>query len=94
LRKLNLPSFDGEREAKDDVKAWLLGIGKNFQFHKYSYNLEAIISTYHLHGKTTMWWDQLKKFEHINESRITWKKFKRYFQKEFLSKQYYEKKMQ
>jgi len=41
-----------------------------------------------------MWWDQLKKFDHINESRITWKKFKKYFQKEYLSKNYYEKKMQ
>jgi hypothetical protein len=41
-----------------------------------------------------MWWYQLKKFEHINESRITWKKFKKYFQKEYLSKHYYDKKMQ
>jgi hypothetical protein len=32
--------------------------------------------------------------EHINESRITWKQFKRYFQKEYLSENFYDKKMQ
>jgi hypothetical protein len=69
LRKLKPPSFDGEREREDDVEAWLLGIRKYFQLHNYSSNLEAIISTYHLHGKVVMWWDQLKQVEHINENR-------------------------
>jgi hypothetical protein len=40
-----------------------------------------------------MWWDQLKQIEHINESRITWKQLKQYFQ-EFLSNNFYDKKMQ
>jgi hypothetical protein len=65
-----------------------------FQLHNYSSNLEAKISTYHLHGKVAMWWDQLKHVEHVNESRITWKQFKKYFQKEHLSNHFYEKKMQ
>jgi hypothetical protein len=65
-----------------------------FQLHKYSSNLEARISTYHLLGKTTMGWDQLKQVEHINESRINWKQFKKYFQKEYLSENLYDKKMQ
>jgi hypothetical protein len=73
LRKINPPSFDGEREREDDVEVWLLGIGKYFQLHNYLSNLEAKIATSHLHGKTVMWWDQLKQFEHINESEITWK---------------------
>jgi hypothetical protein len=82
---INPPSFNGERERGDDVEAWLLGIRKHFQLHNYSSNLEARIATYHLHGKVVMWWDQLKKFENINESRITWRQFKKYFQKENLS---------
>jgi hypothetical protein len=57
LRNLKPPSFDGEREREDDVEAWFLGLGRYFQFHNYSSNLEYIISTYHLHGKATMWWD-------------------------------------
>jgi hypothetical protein len=40
-----------------------------------------------------MWWDQLKKVEHINENRITWNKFKKYFEKEYLSDHFYDKKM-
>jgi hypothetical protein len=40
-----------------------------------------------------MWWDQLKQVEHVNESRITWKKFKKYFQKEYLLENSYDKKM-
>jgi hypothetical protein len=46
---------------------------KYFQLHNYSPNLEARIATYHLHGNTVVWWDQLKQVEHINESMITWK---------------------
>jgi hypothetical protein len=94
LRKLKPPSFDGEREREYDVEAWLLGLQRYFQFHNYSSNLEDRISTYHLYSKATMWWDQLKKVEHVNESRITWKQFKKYFQKEYLSENLYDKKMQ
>jgi hypothetical protein len=65
LRKLKPPSFDGEREREDDVEAWFLGIRRYFQFHNYSSNQEARISTYHLHGKAAMWWDQLKQVEHM-----------------------------
>jgi hypothetical protein len=62
--------------------------------HNYSSNLEAIISTYHLHGKDAMSWDQLKKDEHMNEKRITWKNFKKYFQKDYLSDHFNDRKMQ
>jgi hypothetical protein len=85
LRKLKPISFDGEREREYDVEARLLGLRRYFHLHKYSSNLKAKIYTYHLHGKDAMWWDQLKQVEHINESRITWNKFKKYFQKEYLS---------
>jgi hypothetical protein len=41
-----------------------------------------------------MWWDQLKQVKHIDEKRISWREFKKYFQKKYLSEQYYDKKMQ
>jgi hypothetical protein len=85
--------FEGEREREDNVEAWFLGIRRYFQLNNYSSNLEARISTYHLHGKFAMWWDQLKQVEHVNESRITSKQFKKYFQKEYLSEHFYHKKM-
>jgi hypothetical protein len=79
LRKLKTPSFDGEREKEVDVEAWFLGLEIYFQLHNYSSNLETMISTYHLHKKVAMLWNKLKQLEHVNESRITWKKFKKYF---------------
>jgi hypothetical protein len=94
LRKIKPPSFDGEREREDDVEAWFLGLRRYFQMHKYSSNQEAKIATYHLHGKDVVWWDQLKQVEHVNESRITWKQFKKYFQKENFSNNFNDKKMQ
>jgi len=47
-----------------------------------------------LHGKGSLWWKQLKQVEHIDESNITWMKFKKYFQREYISKNYYDKNMQ
>jgi hypothetical protein len=41
-----------------------------------------------------MWWNQLKQVEHIDESNISWNPFKKYFQHEYLSEHYYDKKMQ
>jgi hypothetical protein len=40
-----------------------------------------------------MRWDQVKKVVHANENRITWKKFNKYFQKEYLSEHFYDNKM-
>jgi hypothetical protein len=77
MRNLKTPSFDGKRETEYDAEAWFLGLRRYFQLHNYFSNLEARISTYHLHEKSAMWWDQLNQVEHVNESRITWKKFKK-----------------
>jgi hypothetical protein len=40
-----------------------------------------------------MWWDQFVQVQHIIEKNVTWKEFKRYFQKKYLTKRYYDKKM-
>jgi hypothetical protein len=67
---------------------------KYFQLHDYSSNAKAIISIFHLQGKTSMWWVQLKLVKHIDEKRISWREFKKYFKKKYLSKQYYDKTVQ
>jgi hypothetical protein len=52
--------------------------------------MEANIIIYHLQRKASIWWDQLKHVKNIDEKRISWK----YFQKQYLSEHYYDKKMQ
>ena len=48
---------------------------------------------YQLKGKESMWWYQLVQVKHIREKDITWKEFKRYFEKNYLNKRYYDIKM-
>jgi hypothetical protein len=46
-----------------------------------------------IEGKESMWWDQLVKVQHLRERDITWKEFKRYFERKYLIKRYYDRKM-
>jgi N-glycosylase/DNA lyase len=48
---------------------------------------------YQLKGKTSMWWDQFVQVQHISEKDIIWKEFKSYFEKKYLTKRYYDRKM-
>ena len=56
--------------------------------------MEARVAIYHLQGKASIWWDELVKLKDIDEEKIYWRKFKKYFQKESLSEHYYDKKME
>jgi hypothetical protein len=40
-----------------------------------------------------MWWDHLAQVQHIKEKSVTWREFKKYFEKKYLTKRYYDKKM-
>jgi hypothetical protein len=40
-----------------------------------------------------MWWDKYVQVQHIDENKATWREFKRYFQRKYLTKRYYDKKM-
>jgi hypothetical protein len=61
IRKIKPLNFNGEHKKGEETEAWLLQMKKYFQLHDYPSRLETRIATYHLQGKTTMWWDQLKK---------------------------------
>jgi hypothetical protein len=64
-----------------------------FQLHNYSSHAEGRISIYQLKIKASMWWDQLVQVQHIKEKSVTWKEFKKCFEKKYLTKRYYDKKM-
>jgi hypothetical protein len=93
MNKIKPPRFDGEHKKNEDVETWLLGMRNYFQLHNYSSHAEGRISIYLLKGKESMWWDQFVQVQHINEKNVTWKEFKGYFQKKYLTKRYYDKKM-
>jgi hypothetical protein len=40
-----------------------------------------------------MSWDKFVQVQHIDENKVTWREFKRYFLKKYLNKRYYDKKM-
>jgi hypothetical protein len=67
---------------------------KYFQLHYYFSQEEGIIVIYQSKGKTSMWWDHLMQVKNIDEKTITWREFKKYFQKKYLSKHYYDRKME
>jgi hypothetical protein len=93
MNKIKPPTFDGEHKKDEDAETWLLGMRKYFQLHNYSSHAEGRITIYQLKGKASMWWDQLVQVQHIVEKSVTWKEFKKYFEKKYLTKRYYDKKM-
>jgi hypothetical protein len=84
MNKIKPPMFDGEHKKEEDVETWLIGMKKYFQLQNYSSHAE---------GRIRMWWDQLLQVQHIREKDITWREFKRYFEKKYLTKIYYDRKM-
>ena len=48
---------------------------------------------YQVKGKASMWWDHIVQVHHIREKNVTWKEFKRHFEKKYLTKRYYDGKM-
>jgi hypothetical protein len=93
MNKIKPPTFNGEHKKDEDAETWLLGMRKYFQLHNYSSHEEGRISIYQLKGKASMWWDQLVQVQHIKEKSVTWREFKKYFEKKYLTKRYYDKKM-
>jgi hypothetical protein len=93
MNKIKPPMFDGEHKKEEYAETWLLGMRKYFQLQNYSSHVEGRIAMYQLKGKASMWWDQLVQVKHNREKDITWKEFKRYFEKKYLTKRYYDRKM-
>ena len=63
---------------------------KYFQIYNYSDRLKAKMAIYNLTGKADIWWQDIKRVKNLNEKYLTWRVFKKYFKRRFLSEQYYE----
>jgi len=93
INKIKPPTFDGEHHKDEDVETWFLGMRKYFQLHNYSSHLKETISIYQLKVKESILWDQLVQVQHIKENNVTWREFKKHFERKYLTKRYYDKKM-
>jgi hypothetical protein len=93
MNKIKPPTFDGEHKKEEDAETWLLGMKRYFQLHNYSAHAKRRNEMYQLKGKSSMWWDQFLQVQQIKEKEVTWKEFKRYFKKKYLTKRYYDKMM-
>jgi hypothetical protein len=93
MNKIKPPTFNGEHKKDEDAETWLLSMRKYFQLHNYSSHAEGRIAIYQLKGNASMWRDQLVQVQHIKEKSVTWREFKKYFEKKYLTKRYYNKKM-
>jgi hypothetical protein len=93
MNKIKPPTFDGEHKKEKDAETLLLGMRKYFQLQNYSSHAEGRIVMYQLKGKASMWWGQLVQLQHVREKYITWKEFKRYFERKYPTKRYYDRKM-
>jgi hypothetical protein len=93
MNKIKPPTFYGEHKKDEDAETWFLGMRKYFQLHNYSSYAEGKIIIYQLKGKASMWWDKLVQVQHIVEKSVTWREIKKYFEKKYLTKRYYDKKM-
>ena len=56
--------------------------------------MEANIAIHQLQGQASIWWEQLARVKKLDERHVSWKQFKNYFQRKYLSEHYYERKMQ
>jgi hypothetical protein len=93
MKKIKPPTFDGDHKKDEDAEIWLLGMRKYFKLHNYSSHAESRIAIYQIKGKASMWWDQLVQVQHIKEKSVTWREFEKCFEKKYLTKRYYDKKM-
>jgi hypothetical protein len=85
--------FNGESRTGEEAEAWLLDIKKYFQIYKYSSNMKLRMAIYNMKGKASIWWKDLKLAKSLKEKQLEWFDFKKYFKKQYLSENYYERKM-
>ena len=44
-------------------------------------------------GRVSIWWEYFRKVKKINERKIVWKRFQKYFKQKHLSDRYYDDKI-
>ena len=92
-KKARHPTFNGEVKTGQEAEAWLLGMRKYFQVQDYSRNMKAREAIFNLTGRASIWCEHHRQVKKVNERRIVWKQFKKYFKQKYLSDKYYDDKI-
>jgi hypothetical protein len=50
------------------------------------------VATFNLNRKSSIWWEDLKNMKGVREEDLSWKRFKKYFRKKYLSERYFDEK--
>lgn len=80
-------TFDGTYTIGFKVETWILGMKRYFKIHDY-----VRITIFNLNGRALIWWENLIKVKGINERKIDWEQFQKYFQEKFPTTRYYDSK--
>jgi len=75
-----------------DAEAWILGMNKFFELHKYTDNMKARVAIFNWKGKSEIWSEYVKHVRDIRTDELSWHEFKRLFRKKYLSERYYDSK--
>jgi hypothetical protein len=92
FKKIKPTTFNGESRTGEESEAWLLDIKNYFQIYNFSSNMKVRMAIYNLKGKAIIWWQDLKLAKGLKEKQLEWFDFKKYFNKQYLSESYYERK--
>jgi hypothetical protein len=77
----------------EEAEAWLLGLKKYFQVYDYSETMKSRVGIFNMNGRETIQWEDVKRIKRISERKVTWEKFKKYFQHKYLLERYYDGKV-
>eukprot|EP00253_Pinus_taeda_P030673 PITA_30673 len=81
-----------EYDNEEAAEAWLINMNKYFQLYKYDHNLKAHLAIFQLQGKATLWWEEVKAVQGMDEQSITREKFQIYFKEKYLTERFYDEK--
>ena len=86
-------TFNGEIKDGQEAEACLLGMIKYFQVQEYSGNMKARVSIFNLTGRESIWWENFRQVKKINERKIVWKQFQKYFKENYIYDRYNDDKI-
>lgn len=90
FKKIKPPAFDGEQE--EVIEACLINMNKCIYIYEYDHKLKAQLEIYQLQGKSTLWWEEVKTIQKIDEHEATLEYFQRHFKDTYLTEQFYDEK--